>query len=178
MPASALFLVHTRVSPGTVPPSTPGLPWALRTLCSLVSVSSTGSHFFCIPCPCSFQNVPVSFLVSLKSSWNPPGRLMLFLVTSPKSGSASFLLLAPPTTLCFSTAFLRGPTVICTYSLLWAEWEDLEGRALSCSSSSGDDVCSLGCLLIVCLMSTSSTRNRSSYQRSVCCLLVLTDCSL
>lgn len=116
--------------PRKVSPSTPGLPWALRTLCSLVSVSSAGSHFFCIPCPCSFQNVPVSFLVSLKSSWNPPGRLMLFLVTSPKSGSACFLLLAPPTTLCSSAAFLRGPRVVCPYLLLWAEWELLEGRAL------------------------------------------------
>lgn len=98
-----------------------------------------GLSLFC-RCPCSFQNVPVSFLVSLKSSWNPPGRLMFFLVTSPKSGSASFLLLAPPTTLCSSAAFLRGPRVVCTSLLLWAEWELLEGRALSCSSSGGDDV--------------------------------------
>lgn len=170
MPASALFLGHTKVSPGKVPPSTPGLPWALRTLqpgLSLFCRQSLFLHTLSVQLPeCSW-----SFLVSLKSSWNPPGRLMLFLVTSPKSGSASFLLLAPPTTLCFSAAFLRGPRVICTYLLLRAEWELLEGRALSCSSTGGD-VCSLGCLLIVCLMPTSRTRNRSSYQRSVRCLLV------
>lgn len=66
-------------------------PSSVEPESSLASKSNC-SQFFCIPCPpWGFGNVPTSFLVNSEPSWSPPGRLMPFLVTSPKSRRASFL---------------------------------------------------------------------------------------
>lgn len=130
MPPASL---PTRASPGKAPPSTPGLPLDLNSskFCAAWSSPASKSHLQAVSFSAYLVLLGASrmFLCpswsTWKSSWSPPDRLLLFLVMSPKSSRASFLFLAPPTTLCSSAAFFIGPISMCTYLLLWADWNSL-----------------------------------------------------